>query len=742
MLRLHLGQVSFLRAEKEPFRRRAGCDKVPQEGYVPANRLLVVADSKMLPALANGLREGGHFDVLTVPLGNPEAARAEAVKADAVVVFYGTRDRPLPSLLGELAPPLRERGARLIAVLQREQGAQRDECFRNGASEVLFMPMPKDQFVSRLVGAFSLAYAEGSGAAADVSVTTRTSTSTLSGATVTASGLHTAHDLPLKAGESVRVSWAKFQVWGAVVRGGPAARVRFAGLAPDEEVQICDWIAAGAARDSALTPVGGTAAVPAATASASAVSSDAIVARDAVVPGAAAVASASPSSAPDAPNIAADTRAAPASGPPPGFADRRPIRPQTQPSAFRVSPAGSPLPQNGAASSSPALAFPAPATGSAPGPNAAPAPIGLEGLFEIPSASSEGRPPGSAASAALTGSSPPSPTAADAATTPSAGTAPPPVWPIPAPKDTCRKAAFQLLKDNRLPPDLRADIFAATKKVAGLLGSAERAALDKAGPDSYLADALVARVALEAATSEGVKLSASSPAAAVDVAAVASLSDIATAAGARLQKEASQAISKGEVEQLQLVTAASAALSRDMLSFKATADRLRGIGAAPRLGAGALDPDLVLPGQAPKAAITKPGEPAPVRSELRDFKALDRPDTGRLKKVALAVCAVAFAVALVNALFFAMPRAKEISTEGLGAGIARIDVAGKSAVVIVTPEWVAAAGPNVARLTEMLRAHEVENALLTTTAGDPAGTLVVATGRIVGMRKPPAPKSK
>src|SRR5204862_6843760 len=35
---------------------------------VAAPRLLILADPKMLPALANGLREGGRFDVLPVPL--------------------------------------------------------------------------------------------------------------------------------------------------------------------------------------------------------------------------------------------------------------------------------------------------------------------------------------------------------------------------------------------------------------------------------------------------------------------------------------------------------------------------------------------------------------------------------------------------------------------------------------------------------------------------------------------------
>ncbi len=35
---------------------------------MPGTRLLIIADPKMLPALASGLREGGKFDVLTIPI--------------------------------------------------------------------------------------------------------------------------------------------------------------------------------------------------------------------------------------------------------------------------------------------------------------------------------------------------------------------------------------------------------------------------------------------------------------------------------------------------------------------------------------------------------------------------------------------------------------------------------------------------------------------------------------------------
>src|SRR5882757_5267084 len=94
---------------------------------VAAPRLLILADPKMLPALANGLREGGRFDVLPVPLSDGGAAAAAAPQRDAV--------------------------------------AQRDECFRAGASDLLFMPMSKEQFVGRLEGAVALAYSPDEGPA-------------------------------------------------------------------------------------------------------------------------------------------------------------------------------------------------------------------------------------------------------------------------------------------------------------------------------------------------------------------------------------------------------------------------------------------------------------------------------------------------------------------------------------------------------------------------------------------------
>ena len=182
-------------------------------------RLLVVADPKMLPALAGGLREGGKFEVVAVSLADAAAAQAAAANADAIAVFYGGPGAPLPAALQVLAPKVRDRGARVIAVLQREQAAQRDECFRAGASDLLFMPIPKDQFVARLAAAVFLAFPAEPGATAAVAVATRSSSSRIDNAKVSPIGVEAAGQLPFKSGDTVRLSWDSFQVWGVVVHG-------------------------------------------------------------------------------------------------------------------------------------------------------------------------------------------------------------------------------------------------------------------------------------------------------------------------------------------------------------------------------------------------------------------------------------------------------------------------------------------------------------------------------------------
>src|SRR5437773_11283524 len=143
----------------------------------------------MIPALAGGLRDGGRFDVTAVSLAEQGAAQAAIDRAEALAVFYGAPGAPLSIALQALAPKLRERGGRVVAVLQREQAAQRDECFRAGASDLLFMPIPKDQFVARLTASIFLAFPTEAGATSAVAVATRISTSRIDTAMVSPNGV-------------------------------------------------------------------------------------------------------------------------------------------------------------------------------------------------------------------------------------------------------------------------------------------------------------------------------------------------------------------------------------------------------------------------------------------------------------------------------------------------------------------------------------------------------------------------
>jgi hypothetical protein len=635
----------------------------------------------MIPALAGGLRDGGRFDVTAVSLAEPGVAQAAADRAEALAVFYGAPGAPLSAALQALAPKFRERGGRVVAVLQRELAAQRDECFRAGASDLLFMPMPKDQFVARLAGSVGLAFAQEGGAPAAVAVAARGSSSRLDQATVSPAGVEAPSQLPLKAGDTVRVSWGPFQTWGLVVRGGPSAQIRFAGLAPEEEAKIREWIASAGPQAAAAT---GAQSAP------------------------------SPQQrapAPNAPPQPSAGRSAPGEGPPPGFADRRPARPQTRPA-----------PRPAAASSAPSTgAAPVARRADAAPPVAAPAvvapqPRGQNGAGEL--------------SALFDGDGASPAAAAPAAQRPAVPQGPP--WPAPVSFPLCKAAAIQLLTDETVGGDVPKNVAASARKITGMLSVGERASIQRAGQDSHFIDALAARIVLDAAAAEGTRLASAGAAPVVDADSLAALTKIADEAAGRLQKEANSAIGKGEVESLQLVTAASASLSRDLLNLKETTDRLRGIGAAPRLG-GHLDPDMVLPGQQPRPRPPPgPVAPVPVKAELRDFQGLDH-KPGRSKGlIALVVVAGAIAAA-ANAFYFAVPHQQQVAVEGAGAGVQRIAVSGTSAVVTVTPEWLAAGDANLARLLRVLRAEKVTKALLTLPNGTSAGIVDVVSGKASGL---------
>ena len=223
-------------------------------------RVLLIADPKMLPALAAGLREGGRFEVVTAP--SPEAAQELAAEPlQAAILFYGTSLWTLPAALQALKP-LRDKGAHVVAVLQKAQVGLRDECFRAGASDAFFMPIPKEQFVGRLSASLGLAYGESDGLPASVQVASRSTPAGMPAATVTTAGVHGDASIPFEAGHTVRLSWKAneeaFASWGLVVRSAPA-QVRFAGLTPEEDSRLRSWLkaslpASGAAISTASMP--------------------------------------------------------------------------------------------------------------------------------------------------------------------------------------------------------------------------------------------------------------------------------------------------------------------------------------------------------------------------------------------------------------------------------------------------------------------------------------------------------
>jgi hypothetical protein len=648
----------------------------------------------MLPALANGLREGGRFDVLPVPLSDGGAAAAAAPRADAVAVFYGAPGRPLASTVQMLAEAVRGKGGRIIAVLQREAVAQRDECFRAGASDLLFMPMSKDQFVSRLEGAVALAYSLDQGPAADVQVSSRSAQVKLQRAVVTPAGIHASTAVPFLPGETVRLSLdvdgIPVQAWGLVAANAPEARIRFAGLAPEEDTRFREWVKKhpGAAQEPARSP------------------------------------------------LAAGPPGAPLTGPPPGFADRPRVRAETAAPAPRPKPPGPPPPamsRDGIES-------------GVPTPPAVP-PLDL---LETPPAS----PPVAAQPDGVPRADTPGGSAVDASLfdgihTPSSVPAATPavesvVWPVPVALEAARSAVFAVLFSPDEQPAVPKEVILSAKKIAANLSGGEKAAIERLGAGSHFADAAGERVVLDVARAEGMRLVAAAEPSKVDDAAVKSLAQRVDAVVASLQKDADGAIARGEVEVLQVVRASNAALSRDLLSLKAVADRLRGLAAAPRLGAGALDPDMVLPGQAPS---TRPPPPkaaeAPVRAELKEFEKFQEATPSARKRTALIVVTLALAAAAAYVLFFSLPRVREIDGAKVNIpGVVRVQLGEKTARVVVADSFLEKPEPTLTQLIAYLRDQNVSGALLETPAGVPAGQIDVKTGTAVGVRGLKQPRDK
>ncbi|HYV65681.1 MAG TPA: hypothetical protein VE964_05525, partial [Myxococcales bacterium] len=303
------------------------------------------------------------------------------------------------------------------------------------------------------------------------------------------------------------------------------------------------------------------------------------------------------------------------------------------------------------------------------------------------------------------------------------------LWPEVPDAQVCLLTGLSLIREKKAPADLAPDLAAAAKKITSVLNLGERTALEKAGTESAFADAMAARIALEMGRIAAGRFLSSQQPALVDDASVKAVIQIADAAAARLQKEADGAISRGEVESLQLITASSAALSRDLHGFKETADRLRGVGLAPRLGAGSLDPEVVLPGQTYRPP-PKSSEPVQVRAELREFQGLGESSPESRSKRALVVCMLALVGALVNVMFFAYPQIHHLQPI---PGIARIEVSGETARVTLASDFAEKQEAAIQALTASLRERGVQRALLVHQNATVLGQLLVEQGKAVGL---------
>ena len=887
---------------------------------VPATRLLVVAEPKMLNALANGLRVGGRFEISTAQFSEPGALESLIAQADVVALFYGSKQFPLVESLQALSQGIRSRGGQLIAVLQKDQAHHRDECLRAGASDLLFMPMPKDQFVARLFDAASRAFAETEGLPAQVTVL-RTGSEPQThqlDAKIVLSGMVASGGPKLDVGETVQLSWTgaqDFSRWGVVLPSGDSGlRVRIVGANAEEEAQLKAWIAGlPIPQPSAPPPIKSTSAdnraeaVPIAQAL---ISAHAVPPTILDTPSFSAALAGAHASTPDAPQIAptvvevpafatgtiitppppnvpadvaplrdeqatlVDMKAVPPSllevrsfgadatttaavpvapanasnsspgtitaGPPPGFAARPPIRPQslrsgssTMPGRPRsidasgvtgehVSVGGTTDPATSRKNSDPRIGLhaatgatnpgvPRPTLGSNPirsglttpprmmpvapkvspgsNPGAAPAPgtspaagspkISDPGLAKVPSAPVVPAPASAAVStpgsnpiaavisapalapvnaATLSGSLFDDPPTGDGTEAPVPQEAPRDLaplasWPTPLDHAVVRSLLGIILRDKILPQDAPAESGAAVRKVVGAMPSIDREALGNVGPDSHLHEALSARVQLVHASSDGIKLVNDGEGALVDDAGFTALIQAADTAIKRLQSEADGAITKGEVERLQQVTAASAALSRELLAFKETADRLRGLAAAPRMGAGALDPSVAIDRRKPALVrIQRDKDKEETRAEhrklqLSDFAGLENTPVTTKQRRNLLIALAIFAVTLTNTIFFAIPHVREAEApvvEQAGSGVLGIVISDRNAIVTVAGTWITAYDrrARLRSLCDLLSLKGVAHAGILVEGSGMAGQVEVNNCQAIGLpaMKPPPPE--
>ena len=512
---------------------------------------------------------------------------------------------------------------------------------------------------------------------------------------------------------------APLEIWGLVATSSPETRIRFAGLTPEEEARVQEWVKKGVAAQGAEPEPSAVAVEP----------------PPAAAKPARAPAAANGASVPEARSAIAPRGlpGVPLAGPPPGFADRPRVRGDNAATRTKSRP-GAAAEAAAAAKVSDLSELPAP-------PVVSPVDPGENRPASPPTPSPADGEPGTSAAASGVDAS-----IFDGIHTPSSAppvAVDPVVWPVPISLEVARRAVLAALFPAGERGELSEEVAISADKVAASISSGEKAVIEQQGAESYFADAAGERVTLDVARAEGARLAAASEPSKVDDAAVKALTQRVDAIVARLQKDADLAVTEGELESLQIVRASSAALSRDLISFKAVADGLRGLAVAPRQGRGTLDPEIVLPGQAARPPPSKPVE-APVRPELKEFEKFRQSAPGAGKRTALIVAVIALVLALAYVFLFSVPRVREIDGRSSNIpGIVRIELGETSARVVVADSFVEKPEPSLSQLMSLLREQKMNNAVLVTSSGTPAGQIDLKTGATAGVRglkqKPPAP---
>ena len=113
---------------------------------------------------------------------------------------------------------------------------------------------------------------------------------------------------------------------------------------------------------------------------------------------------------------------------------------------------------------------------------------------------------------------------------------------------------------------------------------------------------------------------------------------------------------------------------------------------------------------------------------------------GKSRRTALYVALAAFGIGAAYVVFFGLPRVTEIDKANI-PGVARVEVGGTGARVVVSDAFVEKPEPSLSQLISLLREKGVTSAAVFNVNGAPVGQIDVKTGAttgISGVKKPGA----